>query len=135
MSFQPAVPYDATFDAVYGLEVLEEDPERGIARGRIAVRPDLCDHDGALAGGVMAAAAEALTSRATALGVVPRGLAASGLSNDTTMFGRVTEGHVDVEARLAGRTDTEWVWSIDARDAAGRPCALARVTVAVRPLR
>jgi uncharacterized protein (TIGR00369 family) len=135
MSFEPAVAYDATFDALYGLEVLEEDAERGLARARIAVRPEVCDHDGALAGGVVAAAAEALASRGTAQVVMSGGLLAQGLSNDTTVFARVTEGHVDLEARVAGRTDTEWVWSIDARDAAGRPCALARVTVAVRPPR
>ncbi len=132
MSFEPAVAYDATFDALYGLEVLEEDPERGLARARIAVRPEVCDHEGALAGGVVAAAAEALASRGTAQVVMSGGLLAQGLSNDTTVFARVTEGHVDVEARVAGRTDTEWVWSIDVRDAAGVPCALARITVAVR---
>lgn len=132
MSFEPAVAYETTFDALYGLEVVEEDPERGIARARIAVRPEVCDHEGALAGGVVAAAAEALASRGTAQVVMSGGLLAQGLSNDTTVFAQVTEGHVDVEARVAGRTDTEWVWSIDVRDAAGRPCALARVTVAVR---
>ena len=132
MSFEPAVPDDASFDALYGLEVLEEDAERGHSRARIAVRPELCDHEGALAGGVIAAAAEAMASRATAVAVMPAGLLAQGLSNDTTMFARVTGGHVEVDARVAGRSATEWVWSIDVRDAAGRPCALARVTVAVR---
>ena len=28
-----------------------------------------------------------------------------------------------------------WLWTVDARDDEGRPCAHARVTVAVRPLR
>jgi uncharacterized protein (TIGR00369 family) len=132
MSLLPAVPFDASFDGLYGLEQRDGDPGRGVARARIAVRPEICDHEGALAGGVLAAAAEAVASRATAEAVAADGLLAQGLSNDTTMIGRVTGGHVDVEARLAGRTDTEWVWAIDVRDASGRACALARVTVAVR---
>jgi len=123
------------FDAVYGLQVLEEDPERGIGSGRVAVRPEICDHDGAVAGGVLAAAAEAIASRGTWLAVASRGLSAQGLSNDTTAFAPVRCGHVDVAARVVGRTDTEWVWSVEFADAAGRPCGLSRVTVAVRPMR
>ncbi len=129
------VATEASFDALYGLQVLEEDPEGGSSRGRIDVRPEVCDHGGALAGGVLAAAAEALASRATARVVMPRGLLAQGLSNDTTAFARVTSGHVDARARMVGRTDTEWVWSVEFADAAGEPCGLSRVTVAVRPMR
>ena len=130
--FQPAVSYDACFDAVYGLELVEDDPEGGRVRARIGVRPEVCDHEGALAGGVVAAAAEAIASRGTAQAVMPQGRLAQGLSNDTTMFGRVVDGHVDAVARVAGRTDTEWVWSVEFADGAGAPCALSRITVAVR---
>jgi acyl-coenzyme A thioesterase PaaI-like protein len=132
--FEPPVAYDASFDAVYGLEVLEEDPEAGSSRARIEVRPEIGDHRGAVAGGVLAAAAEAIASRGTWRAVMPR-LVAQGLSNDTTAFAPVTSGHVDVAARVVGRTDTEWVWSIEFADAAGGPCGLSRVTVAVRPMR
>jgi len=130
--FEPPVAYDASFDAVYGLRMVEEDPAGGAARARVDVRPEVCDHEGALAGGVVAAAAEAIASHGTARAVMPLGRLAQGLSNDTTMFGRVTRGHVDAVARVVGRTDSEWVWSVEFADAAGTPCALARVTVAVR---
>lgn len=129
------VAVDASFDAVYGLRVLEEDAEAGVSRGRIDVRPQLCDHAGAVAGGVLAAAAEAIASRGTQRAVLSRGLAAQGLSNDTTAFAPVTSGHIDAAARAVGRTETEWIWSVEFADASGRPCGLSRVTVAVRPLR
>jgi uncharacterized protein (TIGR00369 family) len=132
---EPPIAPEASFDAVYGLRVLEEDLEAGASRGRIDVRPEICDHDGALPGGVLAAAAEAIASRGTAAVVMARGMLAQGLSNDTTAFARVTSGHVDARARMVGRTDTEWVWSVEFADAAGEPCGLSRVTVAVRPMR
>ncbi len=130
--FEPPVPYDACFDAVYGLQIVEDDPSGGAVRARVEVRPEVCDHEGAVAGGVVAAAAEAVASRGTAQAVMPHGRLAQGLSNDTTMFGRVVDGHVDAVARVVGRTDSEWVWSVEFADAAGVPCALARITVAVR---
>jgi acyl-coenzyme A thioesterase PaaI-like protein len=117
--FEPPVPYDRCFDAVYGLQIVEDDQEGGAVRARIDVRPEVCDHEGALAGGVVAAAGH-------------DGRLAQGLSNDTTMFGRVGHGHAEAVARVVGRTDSEWVWSVEFTDAAGTPCALARVTVAVR---
>ncbi len=132
---EPPVSPAASFDAVYGLQVLEEDLPAGVSRGRIEVRPEICDHGGAVAGGVLAAAAEAIASRGTWQAVMSDGLAAQGLSNDTTAFAPVTSGHVDAVARVVGRTDTEWIWSVEFADAAGRPCGLSRVTVAVRPMR
>jgi hypothetical protein len=36
--WEPVVVYDRTFDARYGLELLEHDGEAGELRGRIAVR-------------------------------------------------------------------------------------------------
>jgi len=130
---EPAVPYDRSFDATYGLEIFARDD--GEMRARIAVRPEVCDRHGALAGGVLAAAAEALASRGTALAVMPAGQIAQGLSNDTTVIGEVRDGAVEVVARVVGRGLTEWVWTAEARDGDGRVCGISRVTVAVRAAR
>ena len=133
--FTPAVPFDQCFDAQYGLEVVSQDVEgEGVVRGRVPVRPELLTELGVVHGGVLASAAEALASRGTALSVIPRGCAAMGLSNDTTVLELVSHGVIDVEARVRSRAEDMWTWTVDARDGAGRPCALSRVTVAVRAM-
>jgi acyl-coenzyme A thioesterase PaaI-like protein len=40
---------------------------------------------------------------------------------------------VHAEARRRHRGSTTWVWDVDMTDDEGRLCALARVTIAVRP--
>jgi acyl-coenzyme A thioesterase PaaI-like protein len=66
--------------------------------------------------------------------VIPKGFMAMGQSNDTSILELVSDGVIDVQARVVSRTEDAWVWTVDARDQAGRACALSRVTVAVRPL-
>ena len=134
--FTPVVAFDACFDAVYGLEVVSEDVEgEGLVRGRVPVRDELLTGHGLLHGGVVASVAEALASRGTALAVMPNGFMAMGLSNDTTILEPVGDGAVDVEARVLSRGADAWLWTVEARDGAGRPCAFSRITVAVRPMR
>ena len=55
-----------------------------------------------------------------------------GQSNDTNLLAPVSEGTIDIEARVLDRGEDGWVWTVDARDETGRPCAYSRVTVAVR---
>ena len=134
--FTPVVPFDECFDAQYGLEVVSEDVEReGLVRGRVPVRDFLLTEHGFVHGGVFASIAEALTSRGTALSVIPNGCAAMGQSNDTNILELVSEGVIHVEAQVLSRGDDAWFWTVDARDEAGRRCAFSRITVAVRPLR
>ena len=133
--WEPVVAYDRTFDARYGLELLEHDAEAGEVRGRVAVRPELLTEHGLLHGGVLAGAAEALASTGTALAVMGNGDAAMGLSNDTTVLADVREGTIRAHARAVHRGEREWVWTVDAVDDDDRPVAHSRVTVAVRPLR
>ena len=54
-------------------------------------------------------------------------------SHDPRTKGR-KKGVIDVEARVRSRAEDMWTWTVDARDGAGRPCALSRVTVAVRAM-
>jgi 1,4-dihydroxy-2-naphthoyl-CoA hydrolase len=132
--WEPVVPFDRCFDAHYGLEVVEDDvPGEGVVRGRVAVRDGLLGRFGTVTSGVFASIAEALASRGTAFAVIPEGRAAMGMSNDTTVLEPVSEGTLHAEARVHARVDGAWVWTVAVRDDAGRPCALSRVTVAVRP--
>ena len=131
--WEPAVPFDRCFDAQYGLEIVSQDVEgEGVVRGRVAVSEAVRNHLGVLHGGVLASAAEALASRGTALVVMPRGRLAMGLSNDTNVLDAPREGVVELEAGVRSRDADVWVWTVDARDGAGRLCAYSRVTVAVR---
>ena len=133
--WEPVVAYDRSFDASYGLEILEHDAEARELRGRIAVRDEVLTEHGIVHGGIFAAAAEAIASTGTALEVMGEGNAAMGLSNDTTVLADVRDGVVGFLARAVSRGEREWVWTVDATDEAGAPLAHSRVTVAVRPLR
>jgi len=125
------LPAERTFDALYGLEVLEIGAER--ARGRVAVRDEVRQPFGLVHGGVYASIAESLTSMATHEAVQADGLTAQGLSNQTSFLRPILEGTVHAEARRRHRGRTTWVWEVDMTDDQGRLCALVRMTIAVRP--
>jgi uncharacterized protein (TIGR00369 family) len=135
--FEPLVPFERSFDTLYGLEPDGEwFGEDAIVRGRVQVRPELLGAEDRLHGGVPAAIAEALASQGTALVTIPQGLMPSGLSNDTTVIASVGAGAtLHAEATPVSRGDDYWVWSIELRDDAGTLCAFSRVTIAVRPFR
>ncbi len=118
------------FDAFCGLEIDELTPERAL--GRLVVRPEHRQPAGIVHGGVYAAIAEGLASWATGVVVVPRGLYASGMSNQTSFLRPVSGGtiHAVATRRHAGRTT--WVWEVELSDDDGRLCALSRMTIAVR---
>ena len=122
---------ERTFDALYGLEVLEIGAEH--ARGRVAVRDEVRQPFGLVHGGVYASIAESLTSMATHEAVQVDGLTAQGLSNQTSFLRPILEGTVHAEARRRHRGRTTWVWEVDITDDQGRLCALVRMTIAVRP--
>ena len=132
MTFEPVVPLDRTFDALYGLEVLERDEAR--VRAQVAVRDDLKQAMGLVHGGVFASIAESITSLATALAVLPEGRMAQGLSNQTSFLRPITEGTIHAEARRRHRGRSTWVWEVEITDDDGRLCALVRMTIAVRDL-
>jgi uncharacterized protein (TIGR00369 family) len=130
MSAELAVPYEQTFDALYGLEVLEAGAER--ARGRVKVRDAVRQPMGLVHGGVFASMAESLTSMATAGAVAGDGRTAQGLSNQTNFLRPILEGCVHADARRRHKGRTTWVWEVDITDDEGRLCALVRMTIAVR---
>jgi 1,4-dihydroxy-2-naphthoyl-CoA hydrolase len=120
------------FDALLGTEWLDDDPEH--ARVRVAMRDELRQPVGLLHGGVMSSLVESVCSRATALAVFDEGMIAMGQSISVNFIRPVTEGHAEVRARARHRGRTTWVWEAEVRDAEDRLCALAQMTIAVRPL-
>ena len=121
------------FDALVGTEWLDDDP--GHARVRVEMRDELRQPVGLLHGGVISTLIESVCSRATALAVRGDGMMAMGQSISVSFIRPVTEGHAEVEAHARHRGRTTWVWDAEVRDANGKLCALAQMTIAVRPLR
>jgi 1,4-dihydroxy-2-naphthoyl-CoA hydrolase len=120
------------FDALIGTEWLDDDPAN--ARVRVAVRDELRQPVGLMHGGVMSTLVESVCSRATALAVLGDGMAAMGQSISVSFMRPVTEGHAEVRAKARHRGRTTWVWDAEVVDAEERLCALAQMTIAVRPL-
>jgi len=132
VTFEPVIPLHRTFDALYGLEVLEHDD--AYVRAQVAVRDELKQAMGLVHGGVFASIAESITSLATARAVLPEGRSAQGLSNQTSFLRPITEGTIHAEARRRHRGRSTWVWEVELTDDEGRLCALVRMTIAVRDL-
>ncbi len=120
------------FDAHIGTEWLDDDPDH--ARVRIELRDELRQPVGLLHGGVMSTLVESICSRATALSVLGDGMAAMGQSISVSFIRPVTAGGAEVTARARHRGRTTWVWDAEITDDEGRLCALAQMTIAVRPL-
>jgi 1,4-dihydroxy-2-naphthoyl-CoA hydrolase len=120
------------FDALVGTEWLDDDPEN--ARARIPIRDDLRQPVGLMHGGVMSTLIESVCSRATALAVLDDGMAAMGQSISVSFIRPITEGHAEVRAQARHRGRTTWVWEAEVIDAEERLCALAQMTIAVRPI-
>jgi 1,4-dihydroxy-2-naphthoyl-CoA hydrolase len=130
MQFASAVPFEESFDALYGLEDVELGD--GWARGRVPVSNRVRQPAGLVHGGLFASMAESLASAATYVAVAPEGKVAMGLSNATSFIRPILAGTVHAEARVRHRGGTTWVWDVEVTDDEGRLCALTRMTVAVR---
>lgn len=135
--YQPVIPMDRSFDALYGLEVLEPAPEDGpdTMRGRVAIREELRQQTGLLHGGVLAAVAEALASWGTWRGAATAGIAVMGMSNETSFLRSFSDGHVHALATAVHRGRTRWLWETRFSDDAGQLCAVSLVNIAIRPRR
>jgi uncharacterized protein (TIGR00369 family) len=130
VALEPAIPFERTFDGLYGLEVHEVTDE--VARGSVAVRDEVKQMMGLLHGGVMASMAEALASVATGMAVAADGKVATGQSNYTSFLRPVLGESVTATARRRHRGRTTWVWDVDFTDEEGRLCATTRMTIAIR---
>jgi uncharacterized protein (TIGR00369 family) len=133
VAFAPLVPYENSFDALYGLEVLELTDERVTAQ--VAVTDKVKQPMGLVHGGLYASIAESITSIATATAVASDGMIATGMSNQTSFLRPITEGTVHATAVRRHRGRTTWMWDVEITDDAARLCAVSRMTIAVRPPR
>jgi 1,4-dihydroxy-2-naphthoyl-CoA hydrolase len=119
------------FGGLLGIEWLSNDPDD--SRARVAVREELTQPYGYLHGGVIMAVADELCSRSTLMAVIMDGMVALGQTIDVSLVRSVKEGSVTVKGKARHRGKSSWVWDVEAVDDEERLCALARVTVAVRP--
>jgi uncharacterized protein (TIGR00369 family) len=124
-----AVPVEQTLDGVLGLQVTDAGPEH--ASAHFEVTNTHRQAFGIVHGGVYAAVAEGLCSAATYVQVAQSGKIAVGSSNFTSFLRPVSEGIVNAEARAIHTGRTTWVWECEFTNAAGKRCALSRVTLAV----
>lgn len=131
MDFEGVIPYAETFDALYGLELLEVTEDEVTAR--VPVRDAIKQPMGLVHGGVFASIAESITSMGTARAVIADGMSAQGLSNQTSFLRPVLDGTIHAVARRRHRGRTTWVWEVEITDDHDRLCALVRMTIAVRP--
>ena len=132
-ALNPIIPYEETFDSLYGLEFTDVEDE--LIRGRVPVRDAIKQPMGLVHGGIYASVAEAMASIGTALVVAADGNVAVGMSNHTTFLRPITEGTIHAVARPRHRGRTTWIWDVEITDDAERTCALSRVTIAVRERR
>jgi uncharacterized protein (TIGR00369 family) len=121
------------FDQLIGTEWVSDDPDG--AKARVDVRDELKQPVGLVHGGVLSTIVESVCSRATALAVSDPGMAAMGQSLHVNYLRPITAGTIEVSAVARHRGRTTWIWDAEVNDAEGRLCALARMTIAVRPLR
>jgi len=121
----------STLDGALGFKLLEVTEDS--ARGRFDVTDAVRQPMGIVHGGAYAAMAETMASATTYKAVQPEGSIAVGQSNHTSFLRPVADGAVHAEARRRHRGRTSWIWEVDFTDDQGRLCAIARVTMAIRP--
>lgn len=131
MSLRPLPLPDRGFDRLFGYSELHYGD--GEMTARIPVQADLLQPFGLVHGGLYASVAETLASMGTYLGVHEQGMAAMGLSNQTSFIRPITAGHVNVRAKAIHRGRTTWIWEVEVHDDDDRLCAVTRMTIAVRP--
>jgi 1,4-dihydroxy-2-naphthoyl-CoA hydrolase len=119
------------FDELIGTEWLSDDPDD--ARVRLEIRDELRQPFGLVHGGVMSTLIESVCSRATFGAVHDDGMAAMGQSINVSFVRPVTAGAVEVRAKARHRGRTTWLWQAEVLDDDGKTCALAQMTIAVRP--
>jgi 1,4-dihydroxy-2-naphthoyl-CoA hydrolase len=121
------------FDELVGTEWLSQDPDD--ARVRLSMREELAQPFGLMHGGVMSTLIESVCSWATAGAVHDDGMAAMGQSINVAFVRPITAGSAEVRAKARHRGRTTWLWEAEVLNAEGKLCAMAQMTIAVRPRR
>ncbi len=121
----------SNFDVHIGTEWLSLDPDD--ARARVPMRDELRQPYGILHGGVYSSLIESLCSYSTAVAVHEDGNIAMGQAIEVSFLRPVTKGHAEARAVVRHRGKTTWVWQVEVLDDEERLCAVAKMTMAVRP--
>ncbi len=121
----------SNFDTHIGTEWIKLDPDD--ARARVEMRDELRQPYGILHGGVYSSLIESLCSYATAAAVWEDGNIAMGQAIEVSFLRPVTNGHAEARAVARHRGKTTWVWQVEILDDDGKLCAVAKMTMAVRP--
>lgn len=127
----PIKNLESHFDSLLGTEWISTDPED--ARARVEMRDELRQPYGILHGGVYSTLVESICSVATATAVHEQGMIAMGQSIEVSFLRPVTAGHAEARAAARHRGRTTWVWQVEVLDDDERLCAVAKMTMAVRP--
>jgi uncharacterized protein (TIGR00369 family) len=127
----PSGVSQSNFDVHIGTEWLRLDPDD--ARARVLLTDDLRQPYGIMHGGVYSSLVESLCSYATAVAVYEEGMIAMGQSIEVSFLRPVTSGHAEARAVVRHRGRSTWVWEAEVLDDDERLCALAKMTMAVRP--
>jgi uncharacterized protein (TIGR00369 family) len=131
MGSEDLIKGQSNFDETLGTEWLSLEPDD--ARARVAMRDELRQPYGLLHGGVYSSLVESLCSYATAVAVYEEGNIAVGQSIEVSFLRPVTAGHAEVRAVARHRGRSTWVWQVEVLDDDERLCAVAKMTMAVRP--
>jgi 1,4-dihydroxy-2-naphthoyl-CoA hydrolase len=131
MGSDDPIKNQSNFDSYIGTEWIRLDP--GDARARIELRDDLRQPYGLMHGGVYSTLVESLCSYATAAAVYEQGNIAVGQAIEVSFMRPVTSGHAEVRAVARHRGRSTWVWQVEIIDDDEKLCALAKMTMAVRP--
>jgi 1,4-dihydroxy-2-naphthoyl-CoA hydrolase len=121
----------SNFDVHIGTEWLSLDPDD--ARSRVKLTDQLKQPYGIMHGGVYSSIVESLCSYATAAAVYEAGMIAMGQSIEVSFVRPVTKGHAEARGVARHRGRSTWVWDVEVLDDDERLCALAKMTMAVRP--
>ena len=97
------------------------------------MRDELRQPYGILHGGVYSSLIESLCSYATAAAVWEGGNIAMGQAIEVSFLRPVTKGHAEARAVAKHRGKTTWVWQVEVVDDDEKLCAVAKMTMAVRP--
>jgi uncharacterized protein (TIGR00369 family) len=128
---EETIKNQSNFDEYIGTEWVRLDPDD--ARARIEFRDELRQPYGLMHGGVYSTIVESLCSYATAAAVYEEGNIALGQSIEVSFMRPVSSGHAEARAVARHRGHSTWVWTVEIVDDDERLCALAKMTMAVRP--
>ncbi len=119
------------FDQLYGLE-LDAYSDREVS-AHVRITEQHKQPMGIVHGGLYATIAESVATIAAVVSVAKEGNTAVGLSNNTSFIRPISQGNAHAVGRRRHSGRTTQVWDVEISDDDGRPCALTRVTIAIRP--